>query len=108
MKKKTSDKKKTKKTQMKEIKLRPTTDEGDLKIKLRKMTEFLESGDSVKVTIRFMGREMAYGRDRSFQELAAELQNRVETELAEVGNVESRGKMEGRQLIMVIAPKKQK
>jgi translation initiation factor IF-3 len=93
-------KRKQKQVHVKEIKFRPGTDEGDYKIKLRKLTEFLEIGDKTKVTLRFRGREMAH------QELGAKLLARVRTDLEEIGVVEQMPQMEGRQMIMVIAPKK--
>ena len=85
-----------------EIKFRPGTDDGDYKIKVKHMIEFLEHGDKVKVTIRFRGREMAH------QDLGVKLLNRVEEELAELANVESRPALEGRQMVMVFAPKSRK
>ncbi len=93
-------KRKQKQVHVKEIKFRPGTDEGDYKIKLRKLTEFLEIGDKTKVTLRFRGREMAH------QELGANLLARVRKDLEEIGVVEQMPQMEGRQMIMVIAPKK--
>ena len=93
-------KRKQKQVHVKEIKFRPGTDEGDYKIKLRKLTEFLEIGDKTKVTLRFRGREMAH------QELGADLLARVRKDLEEIGVVEQMPQMEGRQMIMVIAPKK--
>ena len=93
-------KKKQKQTQVKEIKFRPGTDVGDYNIKLRKLIEFLQEGDRTKVTLRFRGREMAH------QELGRDLLKRVENDLAELGTVEQFPKMEGRQMIMVLAPKK--
>lgn len=95
-----SAKRKQKQVQVKEIKFRPGTDEGDYKIKLRKLTEFLEHGDKTKVTLRFRGREMAH------QELGAQLLARVRADLEEYGAVEQMPQMEGRQMVMVIAPKK--
>lgn len=92
--------KKTKRTQLKEIKFRPGTDIGDYNTKLRKLREFLEDGDKTKITIRFRGREMAH------QELGMELLKRVEGDLADWGNVEQRPSMEGRQMSMIIAPLK--
>jgi len=92
--------KKQKQVQVKEIKFRPGTDEGDYKIKLRKLTEFLEEGDKAKVTVRFRGREMAH------RELGMEVLKRVETDLVELGLVEQFPKLEGRQMVMVMAPKK--
>jgi translation initiation factor IF-3 len=92
--------KKQKQIQVKEIKFRPGTDIGDYKIKLRKLVEFLGEGDRVKVTLRFRGREMAH------QELGLELLQRVKADLAEHGTVEQEPKMEGRLMVMVLAPKK--
>ena len=99
-KQKGENKKKQKKTQVKEIKMRPGTDIGDYNIKLKKLIEFLEEGDKTKVTIRFKGREMAH------RELGMEMLKRVEKDLEEYGSVEQFPKMEGRQLIMVIGPTK--
>lgn len=99
-KKKSAAKKKQKQTQLKEIKFRPGTDEGDYQIKLRNLRKFLEQGDKVKITLRFRGREMAH------QQLGAEMLKRVESDLHELGSVEQFPKMEGRQMIMVIAPKR--
>ena len=93
-------KSKTKQVHVKEIKFRPGTDEGDYKIKLRKLTEFLEYGDKTKITLRFRGREMAH------QEIGANLLARVRKDLEEYGVVEQMPQMEGRQMIMVMAPKK--
>jgi translation initiation factor IF-3 len=93
-------KRKQKQVHVKEIKFRPGTDEGDYNIKLRKLTEFLEIGDKTKVTLRFRGREMAH------QELGANLLARVRKDLEEIGVVEQMPQMEGRQMIMVSAPKK--
>ncbi|TGD73533.1 translation initiation factor IF-3 [Mangrovimicrobium sediminis] len=99
-KQKAAQKKKQKRTQVKEMKFRPGTEEGDYQVKLRNLTRFLEHGDKAKVTLRFRGREMAH------QEIGMELLKRVEADLAELGSVEQHPKMEGRQLTMVIAPKK--
>ncbi|MGH8662185.1 MAG: translation initiation factor IF-3 [Burkholderiales bacterium] len=85
---------------VKEIKFRPGTDEGDYKIKLRNLTRFLQEGDKAKVTLRYRGREMAH------QELGVRLIERVRNDLAQYSTVEQYPKMEGRQLIMVLAPKK--
>lgn len=93
-------KKKQTQMQVKEIKFRPGTDVGDYQVKLRNLIRFLEGGDKTKITIRFRGREMAH------QELGMELLNRVEADLADYGTVEARPKLEGRQMVMVIAPKK--
>ena len=95
-------KKKQKQTQVKEIKFRPGTDIGDYKIKLRKLVSFLEEGDRTKVTLRFRGREMAH------QELGLELLQRVKADLEEYGTVEQEPKMEGRLMVMVLAPKRKK
>lgn len=97
-----ASKKKQVRTQVKEMKFRPGTDEGDYKVKLRNLVRFLEHGDKAKVTLRFRGREMAH------QELGMDLLKRVEKDLEELGTVEQFPKMEGRQLTMVIAPKKKK
>ena len=94
-------KKKQKQIQVKEVKFRPGTDEGDYQVKLRNLRRFLEGGDKTKVTIRFRGREMAH------QELGIELLNRVKADLDEISTVESFPKRaEGRQMIMVLAPVK--
>ncbi len=99
---KAAAKKKQKQQQIKEIKFRPGTDIGDYKIKLRNLIRFLEDGDKAKVTLRYRGREMAH------QELGMEMMKRIEVDLAEYGTVEQYPKMEGRQLLMTIAPKKNK
>ncbi|WP_370551953.1 translation initiation factor IF-3 [Haliea sp. E1-2-M8] len=99
-KQKNLQKKKQKRTQVKEMKFRPGTEEGDYQVKLRNLVRFLEQGDKAKVTLRFRGREMAH------QEIGMELLKRVEADLAELGGVEQFPKMEGRQLTMVIAPRK--
>ena len=88
--------------QVKEVKFRPGTDDGDYNIKVRNLTRFLEEGDKTKVTLRFRGREMAH------QEIGLRLLERVKAELEPVGIVEQFPKMEGRQMIMVIGPKKKK
>jgi translation initiation factor IF-3 len=94
-------KKKQKQIQVKEIKFRPGTDEGDYQVKLRNLKRFVEGGDKVKVTLRFRGREMAH------QELGIELLTRVKNDLEELTTVESfPKKAEGRQMVMVLAPKK--
>jgi translation initiation factor IF-3 len=95
-------KKKQKQTQVKEMKFRPGTDQGDYDIKLRNLVRFLENGDKAKVTLRFRGREMAH------QELGMEMMKRVETDLAELSQVEQYPKMEGRQMTMVLAPRSKK
>ncbi len=91
---------KQKQIQVKEIKFRPGTDEGDYQIKLRSLIRFLSDGDKAKVTLRFRGREMAH------QEIGARLLERVKADLEEYGVVEQFPKMEGRQMVMVIAPAK--
>jgi translation initiation factor IF-3 len=91
---------KQKQIQVKEVKFRPGTDEGDYKIKVRNLTRFLTEGDKTKVTLRFRGREMAH------QELGMQLLKRVEADLKEVGVVEQWPKLEGRQMIMMLGPKK--
>jgi len=94
-------KKKQKQIQVKEIKFRPGTDEGDYQVKLRNLRRFLEGGDKAKVTIRFRGREMAH------QEIGIELLNRVKADLEEIAVCESfPRRVEGRQMIMVLAPTK--
>jgi translation initiation factor IF-3 len=95
-----SAKRKQKQVHVKEIKFRPGTEEGDYQVKLRKLVDFLESGDKTKVTLRFRGREMAH------QELGANLLARVREDLDEIAMVEQMPQMEGRQMIMVMAPKK--
>ena len=101
-KQKAAQRKKQKRTQVKEMKFRPGTEEGDYQVKLRNLTRFLENGDKAKVTLRYRGREMAH------QEIGMELLKRVEADLVELGAVEQFPKMEGRQLTMVIAPKSKK
>ncbi|MBN9426904.1 MAG: translation initiation factor IF-3 [Burkholderiales bacterium] len=88
--------------QVKEVKFRPGTDDGDYQVKLRNLRRFLEEGDKAKVTLRFRGREMAH------QEFGVRLLDRVRTDLEEVAMVEQMPKLEGRQMIMVVAPKKKK
>jgi len=97
---KAAAKKKQHQLQVKEIKFRPGTDVGDYQVKLRNLMRFLEDGDKAKVTIRFRGREMAH------QELGIQMLERLEKDLEEHGVVEARPKLEGRQMIMVFAPKK--
>lgn len=91
---------KQKQIQVKELKFRPGTDENDYQIKFRNMVRFLEDGDKVKVTLRFRGREMAH------QEFGVRLLERIKTDLGELAVVEQFPKLEGRQMIMVVAPKK--
>ncbi|OAT47197.1 translation initiation factor 3 [Proteus hauseri ATCC 700826] len=94
-------KKKQKVIQVKEVKFRPGTDEGDYQVKLRNLIRFLEDGDKAKVTLRFRGREMAH------QQIGMEVLNRIRQDLDELATVESfPNKIEGRQMIMVLAPKK--
>ena len=93
---------KQKQVQVKEVKFRPGTDENDYQIKLRNMTRFLEEGDKVKVTLRFRGREMAH------QEFGMRQLERIKADLDALGQVEQMPKMEGRQMIMIIAPSKKK
>mgnify|MGYP001768857191 CR=1 FL=1 len=103
--KKQSDKeakKKQRQMQIKEIKIRPGTDEGDYQVKLRNLVRFLTEGDKAKVTLRFRGREMAH------QELGLEMLKRIAADLAEVGQVEQDPNLEGRAMVMVVAPKRKK
>lgn len=99
-KKQHSAKKKQKQVQIKEIKFRPGTEDGDYNVKMRSLVKFLEGGDKTKITLRFRGREMAH------RDLGAKLLKRVQDDLSELGVVEQFPKMEGRQMVMVIAPKK--
>lgn len=99
-KQKAAQKKKTKQIQVKEVKFRPGTDEGDYQVKLRNLIRFIEGGDKGKVTLRFRGREMAH------QDIGRKLMERIAADLEELANVESFPKMEGRQMIMILAPKK--
>jgi translation initiation factor IF-3 len=93
-------KKKQKQIQIKEVKFRPGTDENDYQVKLRNLLRFLTEGDKAKITLRFRGREMAH------TELGRKLLDRLVIDLAELGVVEQRPLMEGRQMVMVIGPKK--
>lgn len=99
-KKKNEAKKKQKQVQVKEVKFRPGTDEGDYQVKLRNLTRFLSDGDKAKVTMRFRGREHAH------RDLGLKLLRRVEGDLAEFSTVEQQPQMEGRQMVMVLGPKK--
>ncbi|MCD1630650.1 translation initiation factor IF-3 [Marinobacter shengliensis] len=99
---KAAAKKKQKQTQVKELKFRPGTEEGDYQVKLRNLVRFLENGDRGKITIRFRGREMAH------QEIGMKLMARIETDIEELATVEMRPKMEGRQMTMIVAPRKKK
>jgi len=93
-------KRKQKQIQVKEIKFRPGTDKGDYDIKMRNLIRFLEAGDKAKVTLRFRGREMAH------QEIGVQLLQKVRQDLEAIGTVEQFPRLEGRQMVMVIAPKK--
>lgn len=95
-------KKHQKQIQVKEVKFRPGTDDNDYQVKVRNLARFLEAGDKAKVTIRFRGREMAH------PELGTQLIARIESDLLEFGLVEQQARVEGKQLIMVLAPKKKK
>jgi translation initiation factor IF-3 len=99
-KKANSAKKKQKQIQVKEVKFRPGTEEGDYQVKLRNLVRFLEAGDKAKVTMRFRGREMAH------KEVGREKLDRVVKDLEELATVEQQPKFEGRQMVMVFAPKK--
>ncbi len=99
---KAAAKKKQKQQQIKEMKFRPGTEDGDYQVKLKALIRFLEGGDKAKVTLKFRGRELAH------QELGMEMMQRIEKDLLELGTVEQAAKMEGKQLTMVIAPKKRK
>jgi translation initiation factor IF-3 len=94
--------KKQKQIQVKEIKFRPGTEEGDYQVKLKSLKKFLEDGNKTKVTLRFRGREMTH------RELGMELLKRIETDLEELALVEQFPKLEGRQMVMVLGPKKKK
>ena len=99
-KKRHAARKKQKQIQVKELKFRPTTEEADYQVKLRKLIEFLQEGDKAKVTLRFRGRELMH------QELGMKLLKRVEADLVDYSVVEQFPKMEGKMMIMVLAPKK--
>lgn len=99
-KKQHSAKKKQKQVQLKEIKFRPGTEDADYQVKLRNLVKFLENGDKTKITLRFRGREMAH------RDLGLKLLQRVEKDLEELAVVEQFPKLEGRQMVMVLAPKK--
>ena len=88
--------------QIKEVKFRPQTDDGDYNIKLRNMISFLQDGDKVKITLRFRSREMAH------QEFGIRLLERVRNDIEEIAQVESMPRLEGRQMVMMVAPKKKK
>ncbi len=95
-----SARKKQKQIHVKEVKFRPGTEEGDYQVKLRNLIKFLSQGDKAKVTLRFRGREMAH------QELGTQLLRRVREDLEEIATVEQHPSMEGRQMVMVMAPRK--
>lgn len=101
-KRQTEARKKQKQTQVKELKIRPGTEEGDYQVKLRNLKRFLEDGDKAKVTLRFRGREMAH------QDIGLEMMRRIENDLEEFAVVEQAAKIEGRQMVMVLTPKKKK
>jgi translation initiation factor IF-3 len=95
-------KKKQKQVQIKEIKLRPATEEADYQVKLRNLIRFLNDGDKTKITLRFRGRELSH------QQLGMEVLKRIEQDLAEYGIIEQSPKAEGKQIVMVMGPKKKK
>lgn len=95
-------KKNQKQIQVKEIKFRPGTDEGDYQVKLRSLIKFLNEGDKTKITLRYRGREMAH------KEIGMDLLKRIELDLEELAVVEQFPKLEGRQMVMVMGPKKKK
>lgn len=99
---KAAQRKKQKQIQVKEVKFRPGTEEGDYQVKLRNLKRFLEEGDKAKISLRFRGREMVH------PEIGMKLMERIEADLAEIAAVEAQPKFEGRQVIMVLAPKKKK
>ncbi len=101
-KKQQAARKKQKQIQVKEVKFRPGTDQGDYDVKLRNVRRFLEEGDKVKITLRFRGREMAH------QELGLQLLERVEQDLEDMATVDQRPKMEGRLMVMMLSPRKGK
>ncbi len=99
---KAAQRKKQKQIQVKEMKFRPGTEEGDYQVKLRNLKRFLEEGDKAKVSLRFRGREVVH------PEIGMTLMNRIADDLEELGSIETEPKFEGRQVIMVLAPKKKK
>ncbi len=101
-KQKAAQKKRQKQTQVKEMKFRPGTEEGDYQVKLRNLVRFLEDGDKAKVSLRFRGREMVH------PELGMDLMKRIEGDLSELATVEALPKFEGRQMTMVMAPRRKK
>ena len=101
-KRETAARKSQHRTRVKELKFRPSTEEGDYQVKLRNLTSFLESGDKVKITLRFRGRELAH------RELGKKLLERLQADMQEIAQAEQIPKMEGRQMVMVLSPKKRK
>ena len=101
-KQKAANRKKQRRVHVKEIKFRPGTEEGDYQVKLRNLMRFLSDGDKTKVSLRFRGRELAH------QHLGQELIERIRTDLTDYGSVEQEPKMEGRQIVMVLAPHKKR
>jgi translation initiation factor IF-3 len=101
-KQKAAQRKKQKQIQIKEVKLRPVTEEGDYRVKLRNLIRFLQEGNKAKVTLRYRGRELSH------MELGAKLIERLQADLEQFGVVEQAPKMEGRQMVMVVGPKKTK
>lgn len=99
-KKQAEAKKKQKQIQVKELKFRPTTEDGDYQVKLRNLTRFLKNGDKVKVTLRFRGREMVH------QEIGMKIMERLQNDTAEYAIIEQQAKREGRQLVMILSPKR--
>ena len=99
-KKKHAAKRKQKQIQVKEVKFRPGTDDGDYQVKLRNIARFLQNGDKVKVTLRFRGREMVH------QELGSRMLDRIEADMQQSAEVEQKAKLEGRQMVMILAPKR--
>ena len=99
-KKQQTARKKQKQIQVKEVKFRPTTDEGDYQIKLRNLTRFLTEGDKAKVTLRFRGRELLH------QELGIEILERIKKDLLELAQIEQFPRLEGKQMVMILGPKK--
>lgn len=95
-----ASRRKQKQTQIKEVKFRPSTEEGDYQVKLRNLKRFLEEGDKTKISLRFRGREMLH------QDLGRDLLDRVREDLSELAMVEQMPKLEGRQMVMVLAPRK--
>ena len=99
---KAAQRRKQKQIHVKEVKFRPGTEEGDYQVKLRNLVRFLSDGDKAKVSLRFRGREMVH------PEIGMELMSRIEDDLADYGAMEAEPKFEGRQVVMVLAPKKRR